>query len=98
MEAIIIGWLSAHVAEWAKQHPSIPFIRPDTVALVRLLVAILAVAGNLAAAYVEGPSRFAQFDWATAGRTLIDACGAFVTAELTYQASIKGAQPKEVTP
>ena len=90
MEAIIIGWLSAHVAEWAKQHPALPFIRPDTVALIRLLVAVLAVAGNLAAAYVEGPERFAQLDWAAAGRTLLDAGGAFITAELTYQASIKG--------
>lgn len=89
MEAIIIGWFSAHAAEWAKQHPALPFITPETVALIRALVAVLSVLGSLAAAYLNGPEQLAQFDWGSAGRTLATALGGFITAHLTYHATIK---------
>jgi hypothetical protein len=90
MEAIIIGWFSAQAAEWAKRNPSLPFITPETVAAIRALVAVLTVLGSLAAAYLSGPEQFAQFDWKDAGRTLTTALGGFITAHLTYHATIKG--------
>jgi uncharacterized membrane protein YhhN len=92
---VLLGPIAALLTQVVKDHPKLP-INAGNVALLRLLLALLAVAGAVLLAWLEG--RLGTLDFKALLQNLLDAFTIYVTAVTAYEHSAPALPPADPQP
>jgi hypothetical protein len=88
---VVLGPVAAFLMQVVKNHPKVP-INAGNAALLRLLLALLAVAGSVLLAWIEG--NLTQLDFKSLLQQVLDAFVIYTTAITAYEHSVKLKAPE----